>query len=162
MIDEVSYYVLPEGGSAVQKIGDLASDSMELRLTIDREQAIRKLFGVVLFAEPGEKGLPIVLRPDTGTLRVGTIDAPFSVTNLPEGEDLVLRIFIDKYVVEVFANERQAVYTTHVNYGGQTGLFGFSVGGPMVIKQLEMWRIKPTNQGFRDAQQTRIWEPDTQ
>jgi hypothetical protein len=32
----------------------------------------------------------------------------------------------------------------------------------MAIKQLEMWRIKPTNQGFRDAQKTRIWEPDTQ
>jgi hypothetical protein len=154
--------VLLEGGSATQKISELPSDSMELRLTIDREQAERKLFGLVLFAEPGEKGLPIVLRPDTGTLRVGTIDAPFSVTNLPQGEDLVLRVFIDKYVVEVFANDRQAVYATHVDCGGQTGLLGFSVDGPMSIKRLEMWRIKPTNQGFRDAQRTRIWEPDTQ
>jgi len=135
---------------------------MELRLTIDREQAERKLFGVVLFAESGEKGLPIVLRPDTGTLRVGTIEAPFSVTDLPEGEDLVLRVFIDKYVVEVFANDRQAIYATHCGGSGQTGLLGFSVGGPIHLKQLEMWRLKPTNQGFRDAQHTRTWEPDTQ
>jgi sucrose-6-phosphate hydrolase SacC (GH32 family) len=161
-IDEVSYHVLLDGGFPAQKIGDLPWDSMEMRLTIEREQAERKLFGLVLFAEPGEKGLPIVLRPDTGTLRVGTIDAPFSVTNLPQGEDLVLRVFIDKYVVEVFANDRQAVYATHLDCGGQTGLLGFSVDGPMSIKRLEMWRIKPTNQGFRDAQRTRIWEPDTQ
>jgi sucrose-6-phosphate hydrolase SacC (GH32 family) len=161
-IDEVSPRVLQAGGSAAQKIAELPSESLELRLTIAREQLERKLFGLVLFAEPGGNGLPIVLRPDTGTLRVGTTEAPFAVADLPEGEDLVLRVFIDKYVVEVFANDRQALYATQVDGDGQTGLLGFSVGSPTTIKKLETWQLKPTNQGYHDARKSRLWEPETE
>ena len=46
-----------------------------------------------------------VSRAESGTLRLGTTEAPFSIANLPAGEDVVLRIFIDKYLVEVFAND---------------------------------------------------------
>jgi sucrose-6-phosphate hydrolase SacC (GH32 family) len=39
-------------------------------------------------------------------LRVGTAESPFAVADSPEGENVELRIFIDKYLVEVFANDR--------------------------------------------------------
>ena len=72
-----------------------------------------------------------------------------------------LRIFIDKYIVEVFANGRQAMITAHMDYRGKTGLNAYSFGDPTTIKSIEIWKLKPTNQGFLKARQNRIWEPDT-
>ena len=72
-----------------------------------------------------------------------------------------LRIFVDKYLVEVFANDRQAVVASHLEYQGKTGLDGYTFGAPTTIKKLEIWRLKPTNQGFREAQKSRVWEPNT-
>ena len=107
-------------------------------------------------------GLPVILRPETGTLRVGASEAPFAVADLPDGEDVKLRIFIDKYLVEVFANNRQALLAAHLDYSGKQGLDAFSIGEATTIKELNIWRLKPTNQGFIEAQNNRIWEPDSQ
>jgi sucrose-6-phosphate hydrolase SacC (GH32 family) len=100
-----------------------------------------------------------VLRPETGTLRVGTTDAPFAVADLPEGEDVALRIFIDRYLVEVFANDRQAVVAAHLEGAGARGLDAFTVGAPTTIERLDIWRLRPTNQGFLEARENRIWAP---
>jgi sucrose-6-phosphate hydrolase SacC (GH32 family) len=102
-----------------------------------------------------------LFRPETGTLRVGTTEAPFSIADLPKGEDVELRIFIDKYLVEVFANDRQAMVASHAAYRGKPDLNAFTVGAPTTIKKLEIWKLQPTNQGFREAQKNRIWEPNT-
>jgi sucrose-6-phosphate hydrolase SacC (GH32 family) len=161
-VDDVAAHVLPTGGNRRQRVADLGGDAVELRITVARDQAARKLFGLVLFADDADGGLPIILRPDTGTLRVGTTDAPFAVADLPPGEDLDLRVFVDNYVVEVFANDRQAVFATYPDYRGKTGVDAFMVGAPTTIKTLAMWQLKPTNQGFLEAQKNRIWEPDTQ
>ena len=34
-------------------------------------------------------------------------------------------------------------------------------GAPLTLKQVEIWKLKPTNQGFREAQKSRHWEPAT-
>ena len=161
-ISDVSSCVLAHGGAKRKRVAELNGDSVEVCITVTREQAARKLFGFVLFADDADGGLPIMLRPETGTLRVGTTDAPFAVADLSSGEDLELRVFIDKYVVEVFANNRQAVVASYNDYRGKTGLDVFSVGASTTIKTLEIWKLKPTNQGFLEAQNNRIWEPDIQ
>ena len=120
----------------------------------------RKLFGFFLFADEEGNGLPIMLRPETGTLRVGTTEAPFNLVDLPEDEDVELRIFVDKYLVEVFANSRQAMLAAHMDYAGKTALDAFTVKATTTIDSLEIWKLKPTNQGFLEAQNSRIWEPD--
>ncbi|MCC6175863.1 MAG: glycoside hydrolase family 32 protein [Chloroflexi bacterium] len=152
--------VPPQARPALQHIADLPGDACELRITIPRREAMRKLVGVVLFSDGNGDGLPILLRPETGTLRVGTTEAPFAAADLPEGEDVELRIFVDAYLVEVFANDRQAVLTAHLGQRG-TGLDAFTVGAPTTIEALDIWRLRPTNQGFLDAREHRIWEPDT-
>jgi beta-fructofuranosidase len=154
--------VPPRKSPALQRIAELGGDSCEIRIVIPRREALRKLFGFVLFADEESEGVPVMLRPETGTLRVGTTEAPFKAGDLPDGEDVELRIFIDKYLVEVFANSRQAVITAHMDYAGKTGLDAFTVGAPTTIKSLDIWRLKPTNQGFLEAQSNRSWEPDTQ
>jgi sucrose-6-phosphate hydrolase SacC (GH32 family) len=151
--------VPPAGGPALRRLADLDGDAVEIRVVVPREQAMRKLFGFVLFSDGAGGGLPIVLRPETGTLRVGTTDAPFAVADLPEGEDVALRIFIDRYLVEVFANDRQAVVAAHLEGAGARGLDAFTVGAPTTIQQLDIWKLRPTNQGFLEARENRIWAP---
>lgn len=58
------------GGRGRKRIAEVKGDAYEIRLTISSEQAERKLFGLTLFAHGRGAGLPVVIRPDTGTLRV--------------------------------------------------------------------------------------------
>jgi beta-fructofuranosidase len=152
--------VPPPGGKTLNRIAELPGNSCEISIVISRKEAMRKLFGFILFADKTGNGLPIAIIPDTGTLRVGTTEAPFAAADLPEDEDLELRIFIDKYLVEVFANSRQAIVAAHLDYEDKNGLDAFSVATPTTIKSLDIWEIKPTNQGFLEAQKNHIWEPD--
>ncbi|WP_422927320.1 glycoside hydrolase family 32 protein [Singulisphaera sp. PoT] len=141
------------------KIADLSGDSSEIRITIPRAEAERKLFGFTVYADGKGGGLPIVFRPEYGTLRVGTAEAPFSIADLPKGEDVTLRIFVDRHIVEVFANDRQALLAHHAEYAGHPTLAAFTVGAPTRLGKVESWKLHPTNQGFREAQKDRVWEP---
>jgi sucrose-6-phosphate hydrolase SacC (GH32 family) len=145
--------------SFTQRLAKWTGDAVEIRIVIRREHVARRLLGFMLFPDGQGGGLPILLRPDTRTLRVGTTDAPFSVADLPAGEDLEMRIFIDKYLVEVFVNDRQAVVAAHLDYAGKQGLDVITVAVPTTIESVEVWNLKPTNQGFLDAQTNQVWEP---
>ena len=148
--------------TATEHIADLKDDAYEIKITIDREQAKRKRFGFQLFADDENEGLPIMIHPETGTLCIGTTEAPFAVADLPEGEDVELRIFIDKYFVEVFANDRQAVVGAYMDYRSASGLKLYTYGSQTTIRQVEIWKLKATNQGFFEARESRIWAPDTE
>ena len=53
-----------------------------------------KEFGLdVLCSDAGEHGVRIAVLPESKTLRVGKVNAPFE---LKQGEDLTLRVFLDK------------------------------------------------------------------
>lgn len=68
--------------------------------------------------------------------------APFS---LNAGETLTLRVFIDKSVVEVYANDRQAicrrVYPTRDD---SVGIVLFSEGGDATFNTITAWRMMPS------------------
>ncbi|HXG47482.1 MAG TPA: LamG-like jellyroll fold domain-containing protein [Methylomirabilota bacterium] len=153
--------VPPPAAPRLQRLTELPGDAVEIRATIARAEAERKLFGFVLFADGKGGGLPILLQPETGTLRVGAAEAPFAVADLPPGEDVVLRIFVDKYLVEVFANDRQAVVAAYLEHQGRRGLDAFTVGAPTTLQRLELWKLRPTNAGFFAARTNRVWEPQT-
>ncbi|MCE9632156.1 MAG: glycoside hydrolase family 32 protein [Planctomycetia bacterium] len=150
----------PPAGTVVwHQLAELPGEAAEIRLTIPRDQAARKRFGFRLFGAGQTGGLPIILRPETSTIRIGTTEAPFALADLPAGEDVQLRIFVDKYLVEVFVNDRQALVASHMAWRGKLSLDGYSSGAPTVIRKLEIWKLEPTNQGFRQAQTSRVWEP---
>ena len=79
----------------------------------------------------------------------------------PAGEDLELRIFVDKYLVEVFANGRQALLTEYTGDRTPSEFRAFSVGAPTTLRKVEVWKLQPANQGFREAMRSRIWAPQT-
>ncbi|MHC4425902.1 MAG: glycoside hydrolase family 32 protein [Planctomycetota bacterium] len=147
------------GGVKTQRLTELNSNALEIRITVDRKEAARKRFGFRLFTGKDAKGLPIVFQPAGGTLRVGTTEAPFSVADLPQGEDVELRIFIDKYLVEVFANDRQAMVAADMNWRAARGFDVCTFGASTVIKKVEIWKLKPTNEGLLKARESGIWQP---
>jgi sucrose-6-phosphate hydrolase SacC (GH32 family) len=141
-------------------IAELDGDAFEIRIIIDREEALKKRFGLRLFSDKQQPGLEVMVRPETDTLRLGDTDAPFKVSDLPAGEDVELRIFIDKYLIEVFANNRQAILTSHMDYKNTKKLMGYSFWSPVTLKSVEIWQMKVTNQDFFEARNSRIWEPE--
>ncbi|NRB76940.1 MAG: glycoside hydrolase family 32 protein [Verrucomicrobiales bacterium] len=155
----------PKGGidwkNRTTRIAELNGDAYEIRITVDRKEAERKRFGFRLFSDQNRVGLPIYFQPNNGTLRVGGVEAPFVVSDLPEGEDVELRIFVDKYFVEVFANNRQAIVAADMNWQDASGFDAYSFSKPTTIKKVEIWKMKPTNQGYLEARENRIWEIDT-
>lgn len=148
-----------QGRSAVRTLAALPGDALEIRILVERRQAERKRFGFQLFAGERDAGLPLLLQPEAGALRLGATQSPFRVSDLPAGEDLELRIFLDKYLVEVFANDRQAMIAAHMDYQGKTGFNAYSFGDPVTIKKIEIWKLRSTNKGFLEASRNRIWEP---
>jgi sucrose-6-phosphate hydrolase SacC (GH32 family) len=99
-----------------------------------------KEFGLdVLCDKNGENGVRVAYMADSKTLRVGTVNAPFE---LKEGEDLTLRIFIDKNLVEVFADDRQAVAAAGKYIPEDLTISLFSKGGDVTVSKLTAWKMK--------------------
>ncbi len=69
-------------------------------------------------------------------------EAPFE---LRDGEPLVLRIFIDKSIIEVFANDRQAIGRMVYPTLGGRGLSLFSEGGEIIARSIKSWELSSSN-----------------
>jgi beta-fructofuranosidase len=70
---------------------------------------------------------------------VGTAEAPFE---LKPDEDLTLRVFIDKNLVEVFANDRQAAVFAHQHIRANPNIRLFAKGGDAAVKSVKAWKIR--------------------
>jgi sucrose-6-phosphate hydrolase SacC (GH32 family) len=123
----------------VHRLTEISGNTLELEVTFKSSQA--KEFGLdVLCDSNGENGVRIACLPESKTLRVGTVNAPFELRN---GEDLTLRVFIDKNLVEVFANDRQAPVSAGKYVPGNLSMRLFSRGGDAVLKnKVTAWKMK--------------------
>ena len=127
-----------KSGVAYQ-LKNIASDAVELELKFKAPSA--KEFGIdVLCEKNGKSGLRVAVNANDKTLKVGPVSAPFA---LKDGEDLTLRVFIDKNLVEVFANDRQAVMNAPKLVSlNNTGARLFSAGSDMQVKSVTAWKMK--------------------
>jgi beta-fructofuranosidase len=122
---------------AAYRLKEIRGEAMELEMTIKAPTA--KEFGLdVLCDENGKNGLRVAVIPESKTLQVGHVRAPFE---LKKGEDLTLRVFIDKNLVEVFANDRQAAVSAQKYVPENVGVSLFSRGGD-VVAQVKGWKMK--------------------
>jgi beta-fructofuranosidase len=64
---------------------------------------------------------------------------------LPEGEPLRLRVFIDKSIVEVYANDRQAIARRVYPKLGGRGIKLFAKGGDIGVSSIKTWEMMPSN-----------------
>ena len=117
-------------------LGGLAGDAVELEVTF--ASPLPKACGIRLLAdESGEGGMRIVAGRGRKTLAVGATEAPFE---LKPGEDLTLRVFVDKNLVEVFAGDRQAVVVAHGFIREKPNVRLFADGGDLAARA-QGWRI---------------------
>ena len=69
--------------------------------------------------------------------------APFE---LEPGEPLKLRVFVDKSVVELYANDRQAIARRiYPTYPDSFGVSIFATGGAAKVRQVKAWEMMPSN-----------------
>jgi len=115
---------------------DISGDTIELSVTIRPTEA--QEYGVSVFCDKDGNGFPITIKPQSKVLTMGEIEPPFE---LKKGEDLNLRIFLDKSMVEVFVNGRQAAVYMQPHGKENVGISLFSKGGDIAAK-VKGWKIK--------------------
>jgi sucrose-6-phosphate hydrolase SacC (GH32 family) len=124
-------------GDSVRLLDGIKGDTMELEVVIEAPKA--REYGINLLCdEKGGNGFVIGTGAGSRTLSVGYINPPFE---LKEKEDLTLRIFIDKSMIEVFANDRQAAVAWHEYLPENLNVSLFSKGGDLTVKKVTGWKI---------------------
>ena len=123
---------------SVHKLKDIAGDTIEFQATFRPTQA--RQFGVQVYCDrDGNGGFPITVEPASSTLTLGTMKVPFAIK---PGEDVTLRVFLDKNMIEVFANDRQAAVAPHKYASENLGVSLFSKGGAVEVKQVKGWKMR--------------------
>ena len=149
---EQTWSGLTVADGAVHKLDGITGDSCELQLAITRGGA--KRCGVKVRASgnaeeetsiyyDAEKQELVFDSTKSGSAGRPAVErAPFM---LKDGETLNLRVFVDKSIVEVFANERQAigrrVYPTRDD---SLGVMLFAEGGEAEFNTVKAWRMMPS------------------
>ncbi len=143
--DEKSWKDVTVTDGAEHALEELTGEAIELEVTF--ASPVAKQCGLHLLADDkGEGGVSITAGVERKTLRIGTIEAPFE---LKPDEDLTLRVFIDKNLVEVFANDRQAAVFAHNQVRQNPNVRLFARGGDAAVKSVKAWRIQSA---YRDVQ----------
>jgi beta-fructofuranosidase len=114
----------------------ISGETVELNVTIKPTDA--KEYGVRVFCDKDGRGFDIAVKPSEKLLSMGYTSPSFE---LKEGEDLNLRIFLDKRMVEIFANERQAAVYFKEHDKENVGISLFSKGGDISAK-VTGWKMK--------------------
>lgn len=139
-------YDLPPDASVV--LNELHGDMLEIAVTIDPGAAQQT--GVSVFASPErDEETRIVYEREPGRLIIdrtrsgsGHTDSPLIALPLAPGDILDLRIFIDRSIVEVFANG-YACLTARV-YPARTdsdGVALFATSGAARVQSFDAWRL---------------------
>ncbi len=113
-------------------------DAVELLVEYGPTKA--KEFGVEVHCDPdGKNGFPVTYSATQRVLKLGAMLVPLE---LKPNERLSLRVFIDKTMIEVFANDRQAAVAHHEYLPGNLGVQLVSNGSDTIIGSLKSWRMK--------------------
>ena len=122
----------------------ISGDAIEIIFDISPGTA--KKYGVNLYCDKeGKNGFPITFEPDSGLFRMGATDVPFE---LKSDETLKLRIFLDKNIIEVFVNDRQAALSPHIYAPDHLHVSVFCEGGDILINRVTGWDIKASNDPY--------------
>lgn len=134
-------------------LDEFGGELMELEITVHPGSA--KQFGIkVACSEDGQEQTRLYydfneqkLLCDTTQSSLGfgrkTIEGgPFVLLN---EEPLVLRVFVDRSIVEVYANDRQAVARSIYPTLRGKGVQLFANGGDVVVRSIKAWDMMPSN-----------------
>ncbi len=66
-----------------------------------------------------------------------------------------------KLITVIFACFAGFLMAADMDWQDASGFVAYAWGAPTTIKKVEIWKVKPTNQGYVEARENRIWEPTT-
>lgn len=158
-IETLRYGALRHGPATVKADSDLPLDGVAgtgLELLVELEGQGASSYGLIVCASPdGAEQTSISYdvtekRLKVDTRRSGPDDTPRAVEAAPfeldPGERLKLRVFVDRSVVEVFANSRQAIARRiYPSLPESVGVRLFASAGAAHLHTLEAWRIAASN-----------------
>ncbi len=136
-----------------RKLEEVVGDSCELEITVAHPAAGR--CGVKVRAAPGGEE-ETLLYYDAGRKEL-VFDAARSgkfgrkvveraPLELKDGEPLQLRVFVDKSIIEVYANDRQAICRrVYPERPDSLGISLFATGSGATARQVKAWELAPSN-----------------
>lgn len=139
--DEKSFGAFSLAADSERVLNGAEGDACELEIDITPKGA--KEFGVRVCRTPdGGEGVDILVDTVNRKLVLGNEAAPFEV----QDGKVKLRVFVDRSVIEVFGDDRQAVVRRH--YSPRADALGVSLvakGGAADFGQVVRWRMFPAN-----------------
>jgi beta-fructofuranosidase len=141
-----------KAGSPINLDG-FGTELMELEITIDPGKASKTGVQVcvsddgreqtTLYYDALEKQLKCdAIRSSLTFGRRNVESAPFE---LKEGEHLILRVFVDRSIVEVYANNRQAIARSIYPTLDGRGIRLFAEGADIRVLSVKAWDMMPAN-----------------
>lgn len=136
-----------------QLIENIGSNSIELSIEMESEGASEYGVKVCTSADGNEQTI-ISYEPSRKIIKIdasqsGPVIEPKNVEEGPfslnKNEALNLRVFIDKSIVEVFANRRQAIMRFVYPSSNSLGISLFSKGSSTTVRSFKCWHISPSN-----------------
>jgi len=116
----------------------IRGDTLELEIKIAANKATR--FGVKVFCDKENRG-PALFVDRAGKKLVTTYErAPFE---LKDDEEITLRVFLDKAMIELFANDRQAMVDAAKHSPENVGIALFSEGDDLKVTSVKAWKMRP-------------------
>jgi sucrose-6-phosphate hydrolase SacC (GH32 family) len=118
-------------------LSEISGDALEFKVTFTAP--LPKEFGIKMLGdEQGNESMQITAGSNRKTLGVASIEPPFE---LRADEDLTLRVFLDKNIVEVFANDRQAAVVAHEHIRKNPNISVFTKDADLEVKEVLVWKI---------------------
>ncbi len=139
--DERAFGPIELEPGATRPLEGLSGDALELEIELELGSARRA--GVEVRRSPdGAERMPVFVDLEKKALSVGDEAGPFQ----PEGSSVVLRVFVDRGVVEAFADDRQAVVRrSYPTRKDSMGVALFAEGGSASVRRMRSWRMFPSN-----------------
>lgn len=148
------------------KLHDVRGDCLEIDMTIKPGDAER--FGIkVRCSDDGAEQTVIECNPAAGHLKIDVskssldqvkyytfcmkggknpqVTEQVAPLRLKKGEKLRLRVFLDRSILEVFANAQCVTQRIYPTRSDSVGVALFSEGGSLEVERLDAWRMAPTN-----------------
>lgn len=132
----------------------VSGSSLEIQVEIESNEALVYGVKVCVAADASEQTSiyydAVAKQLKVDTRNSGPADTPKAIESAPftlkEGERFKLRVFVDKSIVEVFANERQAIARRiYPSRPDSVNTRLFSRGGTSFIHRFSAWEITPSN-----------------
>ncbi|MDP1562874.1 MAG: glycoside hydrolase family 32 protein, partial [Pirellulaceae bacterium] len=133
---------------AIYPLEQINGDALELRIVFRTGSAQK--FGVQVYGDrENNHGFAIAFEPGANMLTMSETQIPFE---LQSSEDLELRVFLDKSIIEVFVNDRLAALAPHVYAPENLGVSLFSKGDATHVKEVQAWKLRSIyNKETREA-----------